>query len=371
MFYIYESENTVKKTPLYKNHLELGAKMVGFSGWEMPLQYTGIKDETLKVREYQGVFDVSHMGEIFVSGFGSGVFLDYLLSRKISHKNPDLANYAFLCNEDGGVIDDLLVYQLEEECFMLVVNAGNIDKDFSHIKKVLTNYEKENNILLENRSSTYGLLAIQGKTSLQTVNTALKKIYPDLNLTENLNNLKRFRHISYPIEKKYLIVSRTGYTGEDGYEVYLPAEKLMMLWDILMDLEIPPCGLGARDALRLEAGLPLYGHEISTEINPLEAGLARFVDLDRDFIGKEMVNQQERRLIAIEATDRSIARENYKVFYEEKEVGIITSGTFSPTLNKGIAFALVSKNLPEEAKEVQVELRRNKSTFTITKTPFI
>lgn len=361
----------MKKTPLYTNHIDLNAKMVNFGGWEMPLQYTGIKNETLAVRQSQGIFDVSHMGEIFISGRGSGEFLDYILSRKISRKNPILTQYAFLCYEDGGVVDDLLVYQLAEEYFMLVVNAGNIDKDFAYIKQVLDSYQRPNNILLENLSSIYGLLAVQGQDTLRPVEKALSRIYPDLDFIEELNKLKRFRQVSFYLENQYLIVSRTGYTGEDGYEIYGPVEKTISLWKGLMELDLTPCGLGARDALRLEAGLPLYGHEISADINPLEAGLDRFVDLNREFIGHKMVNKKNRRLIALKATDRSIARENYKVFYKEKEIGVVTSGIFSPTLEKSIAFALVSASLPIDAKEVEVELRRKKAIFKITSTPFV
>ncbi len=361
----------MRRTPLYDQHVSLNAKMVDFAGWEMPLQYTGIKEETNLVRETQGVFDVSHMGEIFVVGEGSGEFLDYLLSRKISHKNPELINYALLCEEDGGVVDDLMAYHLDDEFYMLVVNASNVEKDFAHIEKVLNDYEKEHSINLSNVSDDYGLLAVQGKGSLGPVELALTKMYPDLDFAEELRTLKRFRQMNLPVDGKYLIISRTGYTGEDGYEIYLPAENLVQLWENLLELDMKPCGLGARDALRLEAGLPLYGHELSKDINPLEAGLEKFVDLDREFLGKNMVDHVKRRLIAIVAEDKSIPRDHYKVFYEDKEIGEITSGSFSPTLNKGIAFAIVSASLPEDASEVEVEIRKKRAKFKITKTPFI
>ncbi len=361
----------MKRTPLYEQHLALNAKMVDFAGWEMPLQYTSIKEETAFVRESQGVFDVSHMGEIFVVGEGAGEFLDYLLSRKISHKNPEMTNYALLCTEDGGVVDDLMVYRLSEEFYMLVVNAANIEKDFAHIEHVLNAYQIPNTVHLANVSDDYGLLAVQGQGSLEPVETALMKMYPDIDFVETLRELKRFRQMNLPVDGKHLIISRTGYTGEDGYEIYLPAENVVQLWQNLLELSVKPCGLGARDALRLEAGLPLYGHELSEEINPLEAGLEKFVDLDRDFMGKNMVNHVHRRLIAIEAEERSIPREQYRVFYQDKEIGKITSGSFSPTLNKGIAFALVSKSLPESISEVQVEIRKKRANFKITKTPFI
>lgn len=361
----------MKRTPLYEQHLALNARMVDFAGWEMPLQYTGIKEETAFVREQQGVFDVSHMGEFFVTGEGAGEFLDYLLSRKISHKDPAITNYALLCMEDGGVVDDLMVYHLGEEFYMLVVNAANIEKDFSHIEQVLKTYQVSNAVQLANVSDDYGLLAVQGKGSMEPIEAALTKLYPNLEFVEELKKLKRFRQMNLPIEEKFLIISRTGYTGEDGYEIYLPATHVVQLWQNLLKLSIKPCGLGARDALRLEAGLPLYGHELSEKINPLEAGLEKFVDLEREFIGKNMVNHVQNRLIAIKAEDKSIPRDQYKVFYQDKEIGKITSGSFSPTLNKGIAFALVSQSLPDTVSEVQVEIRRKRVNFKITKTPFI
>ena len=260
----------MNRTVLYDEHLALNAKMVDFAGWEMPVQYTGIKDETLAVREAQGMFDVSHMGEIRVSGSGSGKFLDYVLSRKISHRNPELTNYAFLCYADGGVVDDLMVYQLGTEDYWLVVNAANTDKDFAYLQELLTKYDRKNEISIINETANYGLIAIQGTGSLTPTLKALSPIYPDLNISKRVEDLKRFRQVSFSLDDKHLVVSRTGYTGEDGYEVYLPVADTIKFWQNLLKENIRPCGLGARDALRLEAGLPLYGHELSSEINPLK-----------------------------------------------------------------------------------------------------
>lgn len=361
----------MNRTILYDEHLALNAKMVDFAGWEMPVQYTGIKDETLAVRQAQGMFDVSHMGEISVSGTGAGEFLDYVLSRKISHKNPELTNYAFLCYEDGGVVDDLMVYQLDTEDYWLVVNAANTDKDFAHLQEMLTKYDQQNDVSIYNETDSYGLIAIQGTGSLTPTLNALSPIYPALNISEKIKNLKRFRQVSFPLNDKRLVVSRTGYTGEDGYEVYLPVADTVKLWQNLLQERIKPCGLGARDALRLEAGLPLYGHELSSEINPLEAGLSKFVELERDFVGKAMADKQQRQLIALISQDKSIPRDGYKVFVQDQEIGYITSGSFSPTLNKGIAFALVTKDLAKDTTEVEVAIRRKKHTYRITTTPFV
>lgn len=361
----------MKRTVLYENHLALKAKMVDFAGWEMPVQYSGIKSETLAVRKSLGMFDVSHMGEIRVKGQGAGEFLDYVLSRRISNKNPQLTNYAFLCYEDGGVVDDLMVYQLGPENYWLVVNAANTDKDFAYLEKCLTTYKAQNDIQLINETDLFGLIAVQGKDSLEPVLNALAEVYPDQNIEQDLRELKRFRQVNYLFNDQLVVVSRTGYTGEDGYEVYLPIEKTKELWQSLIEHEVPPCGLGARDALRLEAGLPLYGHEISAEINPLEAGLGRFVEFDRDFIGKSMQGKQDRRSLALISEDRSIPRADYPVYYQNKKVGHVTSGSFSPTLNKGIAFALVSNDLPEDLSELEIEIRRKTHTYKVTKTPFI
>ncbi|NLM18524.1 MAG: glycine cleavage system aminomethyltransferase GcvT [Clostridiaceae bacterium] len=361
----------MNRTVLYDEHLALNAKMVDFAGWEMPVQYTGIKDETLAVREAQGMFDVSHMGEIRVSGSGSGKFLDYVLSRKISHRNPELTNYAFLCYADGGVVDDLMVYQLGTEDYWLVVNAANTDKDFAYLQELLTKYDRKNEISIINETANYGLIAIQGTGSLTPTLKALSPIYPDLNISKRVEDLKRFRQVSFSLDDKHLVVSRTGYTGEDGYEVYLPVADTIKFWQNLLKENIRPCGLGARDALRLEAGLPLYGHELSSEINPLEAGLDKFVELERDFVGKAMANKQHRKLIALISEDKSIPRDGYPVFIQDQEIGFVTSGSFSPTLNKGIAFALVTADLAEDITEVEIAIRRKKHTYKITSTPFV
>lgn len=366
-----EKERKMKRTVLYENHLALNAKMVDFAGWEMPVQYSGIKAETLAVRKSLGMFDVSHMGEIRVKGQGAGEFLDYVLSRRISNKNPQLTNYAFLCYEDGGVVDDLMVYQLGPENYWLVVNAANTDKDFAYLEKCLITYKSKNEIQLINETDLFGLIAVQGKDSLEPVLNALAKVYPEQNIEQDLRELKRFRQVNYLFNDQLVVVSRTGYTGEDGYEIYLPVEKTKELWQSLVEQEVLPCGLGARDALRLEAGLPLYGHEISAEINPLEAGLGRFVEFDRDFIGKSMQGKQDRRSLALISEDRSIPRADYPVYYQNEKVGYVTSGSFSPTLKKGIAFALVSNDLPEDLSELEIEIRRKKHTYKVTKTPFI
>lgn len=376
-----EKRVNMKKTPLYEKHLAAGAKMVEFFTWSMPLQYQGIKQESQAVRKTCGMFDVSHMGELFLEGSSSGQFLDYILSRRVSTKKPDLCNYVILCNPEGGAVDDLLVYRLGTDLFMLVVNAANRAKDFAHIEGLLADWQErasgsgeEPQIRLEDRSDAYGLVAVQGPASLGPLKQVLCELYPNLGLGQDLDQLKPFRQVHYPQAENFLIVSRTGYTGEDGYEVYLPARDLVPLWEGLTREGVQPCGLGARDALRLEAGLSLYGHELSDTISPLEAGLEKFVDLDRDFVGRDgLVNHKGtgRTLLALVAEDRAIPRDGYKVFDRGQEVGYVTSGSFSPNLAKGIALALVDPTRLSGADKVELEIRGKLHSFAISKIPFV
>lgn len=368
----------MKKTPLFDRHVSLGARMVDYAGWNMPVQYSGIREEVLAVRNHIGIFDVSHMGEIRVKGAGSGEFLDWLLTRRVTGKKDDQITYAILCYEDGGTVDDLLVYKMGDEDYMLVVNAANKDKDLGHLDESIAKYrrlfsDRKESIEIVDESDLYGQIAVQGPESL----SCLVDLADKMNLTnaqvEQLKGLKRFREMRVPIEGEALdmIVSRTGYTGEDGYEMYIPAAKTPFYWDLVIEAGVTPCGLGARDSLRLEAGMPLYGHEMSAEINALEGGMGFFVDLEHDFQGIAMKDNVKRRQIALESDTRAIPREGYEVYYEDKKIGVITSGTFSPTLEKGIAYALVDKDAPQDMEKVEVLVRKNKQPFTVVTAPFV
>lgn len=367
----------MKKTPLNDRHVALGARMVDYAGWDMPVQYAGVKDEVLVVRNATGIFDVSHMGEIRVKGPGSGEFLDWLLTRRVTGKKPDQITYAILSAADGGTVDDLLVYTMGEEDYLLVVNAANKDKDLVHMADSHEAYKKAypdrpSGFEIIDESPLYGQIAVQGPDSLDCI----LELAGPLGLTDDeqeaLKGLKRFRQIVVPVpgEDRAMIISRTGYTGENGYEFYIPAGKTGHYWDIFIEGGVEPCGLGARDTLRLEAGMPLYGHEMSADISALEGGMGFFVDLDHDFQGQVMKDKVARRQLALVSETKAIPREGYEVHVGGKKVGLITSGTFSPVLGKGIAFALVDLDTPQ-VEEVEVLVRKNLQPFTVVKAPFV
>ena len=365
----------MKQTPLYEQHVALGARMVDYAGWSMPVQYQGIQEEALAVRTSCAVFDVSHMGQIVVSGKGSGIFLDWLLSRRIQGRAMDQCVYAILCYEDGGTVDDLMVYPFAQDDYLLVVNAANKDKDFAHIEQSLEIWRKgagvdvAEQIEVIDHSDRYGQLALQGRDSRSILDKVMMQLAVPETFREIVLNLKRFRLAFLKIEKTVpLIVSRTGYTGEDGYEIYMPSMELISWWSAVLDQDVQPAGLGARDALRLEACLPLYGHELSAEISPLEAGLGRFVELERNFQGNQM-SSPERKLIALLSATKRIPREGYPVLFNGEVCGVVSSGGFSPLLQKGIALAFVPCDLPEDAS-FEIEIHRKPQPFIHVDMPF-
>lgn len=367
----------MKKTPLYDRHVALGARMVEYAGWNMPVQYEGVRDEVLAVREATGIFDVSHMGEIRVKGEGAGEFLDWLLTRRVTGKKPDQITYAILSAADGGTVDDLLSYTMGEEDYMLVVNAANKDKDLVHMNESLVAYkeaypDRKADVEVIDESDLYGQIAVQGPGSLDCILEVADALELTEEEREELRGLKRFRQMFVPVkgESRDLIISRTGYTGENGYEFYIPIAKTEHYWNIFIDAEVVPCGLGSRDTLRLEAGMPLYGHEMSSEISALEGGMSFFVDLQHEFQGSVMKDKVTRRQIALESDTRAIPRDGYEVYVEGVKAGVITSGTFSPVLEKGIAFALVDIDTPE-VSHVEVQVRKNLQPFTVVKAPFV
>ncbi|MGI6090606.1 MAG: glycine cleavage system aminomethyltransferase GcvT [Saccharofermentanales bacterium] len=363
-----EDGKDMKKTPLNDRHRKLGARMVDYAGWEMPVQYEGIVPETAAVRQKCGLFDVSHMGEILVTGGQAGSFLDWLLTRRVTDKAPDQITYAIMCYNDGGVVDDLLVYPADSG-YLLVVNAANKDKDLLHLADSLNLFRAENNLAadavgIEDHSDRYAQIAIQGPESKNYMQTVSEILQSDAETAEAISVLKRFRCL-LPDSGQHetaTIISRTGYTGEDGFEIYGQDTVIWELWDALVSAGCTPCGLGARDALRFEACLPLYGHEMSETINPLDAGLDFFVNFDREFQGDKM--QKTRKLVRLINPGKQIPRDGYPVFQADLEVGYITSGGFSPTLGRGIANALVIDNLVL-GPELIVEIRGKQVPFKI------
>jgi len=369
----------MNKTPLNDRHYALKARMTDYAGWDMPLLYEGIIEEVLAVREKVGMFDASHMGEVLIRGRGSSGFLNWLMSHEVSKGDPDLINYAIICNDEGGVVDDCLVYRIAPESYLLIVNAANKEKDLVHIAESIKLYEERypdrvHSIEVLDETDHYALIAVQGPESLPVMLSMVEPLGLGEKGSESLRALEVFHHIQVevPGHKRNMMISRTGYTGERGYEIFCPAESAAAIWDELLNKDVVPCGLGARDTLRLEAGLPLYGHELSAEINPLEGGMSSAVDFNHEFRGRnKMKANTTRELIALLGEERELPREGYPVFVGDLEVGLITSGGFSPTLRKGIALALVKVDSVGLEEEVWVKIRNRRVPFKIVTPPFV
>ncbi|MDF2669919.1 MAG: gcvT [Paenibacillus sp.] len=360
----------LKQTPLYPLYAKYGGKTIDFGGWDLPVQFTGIQNEHDAVRLRAGLFDVSHMGEFIVTGTGVTAFLQRMTTNDVTKLETNQAQYSLLCYPDGGVVDDLLIYKLAEDRYMLVVNASNIDKDFEWLESHLDSSE---DVSLVNISDQTSLIALQGPASLAIIGK----------LTDApLEELRSYRFIpEIQVAGVEALVSRTGYTGEDGFELYVDAEDASTVWEKLLeagaDEGIVAAGLGARDTLRFEARLPLYGQELSDTITPLEAGVGFFVKLDKgDFIGREaLVALKEqglpRKLVGIEMIDRGIPRSHYPVFSAEgQQIGEVTTGTQSPTLKRNIGMALLNKEYTALDSEIYVEIRGKRLKAVVVKTPF-
>jgi len=346
----------LQKTCLYDAHVALGAKMSPFAGFMMPIQYSSITQEHMAVRQKVGMFDVSHMGEIFVKGPEAEAFINHIFTNDIRGYEPGKVLYGMMCYPDGGTVDDLLVYrEYLADHFLLVVNAANIDKDFAWIQEHAKGFDCK----LDNASPRIGQIAVQGPEAEKTVIEVLGyKEAADL-------GFYTFCDVEYKGER--LILSRTGYTGEDGFELYTTPENIVEIWDRLLKAGVEPCGLGCRDTLRFEAGLPLYGDELSPEISPVMAGLGMFCKYEKDFIGKEALLDQKagnlvRKLVGIEIADKAIPRAGYPVeTADEKEVGVVTTGYHSLSLDKSICFALVDKEYA--ALDTPLNIRIRKKVF--------
>lgn len=363
----------LKRTPLFDEYQKLGARTIDFGGWDLPVQFSGIKHEHETTRTKATVFDVSHMGQILVSGKDSVNYLLKMLTNDVNKLKVGRAQYTFMCYEDGGTVDDFLVYRLEENEFLLVVNAANTDKDYEWLKK---HHDTSLDVKIENVSEDYAILAVQGPKAediLQLITNETLKDIPMFGFNDA---------ISFSGIDTKALVSRTGYTGEDGFEVYIEKEFATSFWNLLLekgeDQGLIPAGLGARDTLRFEVSLPLYGQELSKDISPIEAGLNFFVKTDRDirFIGQDVLEKQiengpERKLVGIEMIDRGIPRTGYEVLVDDKVIGKVTSGTQSPTLGKNLGLAIIDSNYTEINQEVYVQVRKRQVKARVVKTPFL
>ena len=347
-------EENLKKTCLYDSHVELGAKMSPFAGFIMPIQYSTITEEHNAVRHNAGMFDVSHMGEIFVSGPDAEKFVDHIFTNEIKGFDPGKVLYGMMLHPDGGVVDDLLVYrEFVPEHFLLVVNAANIDKDYAWIVSQSEGYD----VKILNDSDSWGQIAVQGPESEKILRTVLG--------LEEASSLSFYTYCESSWKGGRMIVSRTGYTGEDGFELYADIDGTREIWQILLKAGVTPCGLGCRDTLRFEAGLPLYGDELSDDITPVEAGLGMFCKLDKEeFIGKDVLVRQkaggtERKLVGIELQDKAIPRATYPVETEDgTQIGVVTTGYRSISLDKSICFAMVKKEFSALGTSLFIRIRK-------------
>lgn len=361
----------MRKTPLNQAHRELGARMVDFGGWDMPVQYAGVIEEHLAVRQAAGLFDVSHMGEIEVTGTNALAFIQELTINDAARLVDGQVQYSAFCYPEGGVVDDVTLYRFGDTRFLFCVNAANIDKDFDWMEKVLADSALAD-VRLVNRSDAFAQLALQGP--------AAEKILAGLTSLP-LGELVYYHFREGTVAGVPMIVSRTGYTGEDGFELYLPAARAIEVWNRLLAAGGPhglqPIGLGARDTLRLEKGYALYGHELSREISPLEAGLGWITKLDKnDFVGKaallaQKANGVPRRRVGLLMQERGIPREGYPVCRGDVEVGVVTSGTMSPCLKAGIALALVAPEAAATDMELDVMVRNRRIKARVVRTPFV
>jgi aminomethyltransferase len=360
------SEVAPKKTPLYDEHVGLGAKMIPFGDWIMPVQYSGIMDEHHAVRKNVGVFDISHMGQLVATGPSAGAWLNQMLTNNIDKLEVGTGQYTFLLNERGGIIDDLIVYRTAPETFLLVVNASRTEEDFAWLQGHLGD-----NADLQNRSADYGGLAIQGPRIIELLQALVGS---DAELPAR-NQIRNFDYGGV-----LLSLARTGYTGEDGVEVFFPAKDATKVWnDVLAhgkELGIRPCGLGARDTLRLEMCYPLNGSDLSPEHNPIEAGLGFFVDLKKPkFVGREVLIQAKEngtpnRLVAFRMKSKGPPpRPHYSVWRQAEQIGEVTSGTLSPSLNEGIGMAYVTAASAKIGSDIEIEIRGQKLPAIIEKKP--
>lgn len=358
------SETPLLRTPLYDTHVALGARMVPFAGWEMPVQYSGVIDEVKAVREAAGLFDVSHMGELHVSGPAALAWLNSMTTNDVARLKPGRAQYSLLLDEEAGIIDDILVYCVDADTYMVVVNASNTDKDREWLEGKLVP-----GVTLEDSSRVTSLVAIQGPLAGEILQPLC---------TGPLQELRRFGFAAGEVAGVPCVVSRTGYTGEDGFELFTQGD-VVAVWNALLaagEGRLKPAGLGARDVLRIEAGNVLYGHEIWDEVNPLSAGLMWVVKMDKgEFLGRAALERYVEAgpalvVAGLTSTTRAIPRDKYAIRHDGQDIGWITSGTFSPTLSKPIGMGFVPPELAEPGTELDVMVRDRPEKMVATALPF-
>lgn len=357
----------MKRTPLYDEHVRLGGKMVEFAGWDMPVQYSGVIQEHANVRERVGLFDVSHMGEIWVSGPNAEAALEHLTCNKVSSLYDGKAQYSAILNEKGGVIDDIIIYRFNKERFLLCVNASNADKDYEWLSS-----KNPTDARITNASAEFGQIAVQGPRAIELLAPLVKGA--------DLTAVKPFHFVESELLGSKVIIARTGYTGEDGVEIFVKSDRTADLWRLLLEhgasYGVLPCGLGARDSLRLEAAYPLHGHELSEDVPALESGLGWIVKLDKgDFIGRAALASLRERgvprtLVGFFLDDAGIARQGDTIEHEGTQAGVVTSGTKTPTVQKALGMAFVRSDLAAVDTKVSVVVRGRPIAAHVVPLPF-
>ena len=351
-----------KRTCLYDKHVALGALIAPFAGFDMPIQYSGITEEHNAVRGHCGVFDVSHMGEVLVTGSEAEKYINHIFTNDVRGLPAGKVLYGMMCYPDGGVVDDTCICKLEDQVFLMTINASNIDKDIAWIEKNAAGFD----VVIKNKSENYGQLALQGPEAEAKIESVLGISTKDLNFYE-VRQVKT--------DGEVIIVSRTGYTGEDGFEIYGSPKYINEAWDKLIAAGITPCGLGCRDTLRFEVGLPLYGNELSDKISPVMAGLSMFVKLDKEeFIGKDALQKQKaegvsQRLRGIVLDGNAIPRHGYKVMKDGKDVGVVTTGYRLISTPKSCAVALVDASV-QMGDKLEIQIRKKSFPGIVVKKKF-
>lgn len=371
----------LKRTPLYEVHCSYGARIIEFAGWQMPVQYSSIQEEHLAVRSSAGLFDISHMGQLNVSGDGAAEFLNYLLTNDINKLAVGDAQYSLMCNERGGVIDDLYVYRIEPKKFLIIVNASRAKADLRHFFQQLNKHPAGKKTTIEFIAENAGAVAVQGALVPTFINFALDGVAAGGACVKKPDELKRNQIAYFVANNKKYWVARTGYTGEDGFEVFAKGADIVKVWksinEVGAEYSLRPAGLGARDTLRLEACYPLYGNELDENTTPIEAGLGYFLCFEKDFIGAEPLKRQKlegvrKKSIAFKMLEKSpVPRHNCAIFNENNDaIGIVTSGTHSPMLNVGIGLGYVSPQWSAIGTKLKIDIRGKQFWAEIVKKPF-
>ncbi len=372
----------LKRTPLYSAHQKLGARLIEFGGWEMPVQYTSIIDEHQAVRAAAGIFDIAHMGEVLVNGPGAAEFLNGILTNDIRKLEPGLGQYTILCNEQGGAVDDLYAYRLSENEYLLIINASRIDNDVPWMQQQLAKFANSSNVKLENVCDITAAIAVQGPR----VKEFIDQCFPGNSLggtkVSKASELKKnqIAKYSWGAEKSSVWVARTGYTGEDGFEIVAPSNIIESIWDRILEagktVGIKPAGLGARDTLRTEVCYPLYGHELDEYTTPIDAGVGFFVALEKgNFVGRSVLAQQKaegakKKLVAFKMSDKSAPpRPHYPIWNGDMKIGEVTSGTQSPSLGLGIGLGYVTPEFAKVGTAIEIEIRGRRFPAQVVQKP--